>query len=114
MGSRSQATLEDPAPSRLFPQEGDTRHPRFEPFFADFPSAETGTHPSHAGQVIKDEPPAISDRNYGLPRIFRPEAGNLAGARNRAPEFFRQTAETVAGSTFTPAPCVDEMAIFLR
>jgi hypothetical protein len=26
----------------------------------------------------------------------------------------RDQAEIVAGSTFTPAPCVDEMAIFLR
>ena len=63
-------------------------------------------------KVIKDKPPAISDRSSGL------STGNSRPLRGR--EFllegfqslpnFNQAALTVAGSILTPTPCVDEIA----
>jgi hypothetical protein len=50
----------------------------------------------------------------GCPTFPGPEAGKLKGAGWAAPRKLHQATVSVAGSTFTPGPWVEEMAIFLR
>ena len=77
--------------------------------------AETGTHPSHAGLVIKDLTTCNLGQEWRVAPPFFPVLGPENHAREPViglPLNFNQ-AETVAGSTLTPLPWVDEMAIFL-